>query len=350
MDIHVVQLGPVPPPEGGVARNLWSIRERVIAAGGRCTVIATTRSTTKISDSDIKYPSSPIELIRELRGSAADIVHLHIGGGVTFRVLMLALAVSKLGRGKSVVTVHSGGFPSSEAAGRGILGRLTARVLGGFDRVIAVNRPIEAALKRIGIDDDKILHVLPFELKTPDPNVELPRQMAEFIEGAEPLIVSVGGLEPVYDPIFQIGSMPEIIDKFPQARLIIVGDGPLREECHKAAAKSDSGKSILLAGNLDHDLTLKLIGTADVMLRTTHFDGDSIAIREAMFLGTPVVATDNGMRPQGVLTITDFDPKSLAEAVSISISGTRPRGGDTDLPSPIDEILGVYKGLAIPGR
>ncbi|MBX3298139.1 MAG: glycosyltransferase [Acidobacteria bacterium] len=350
MDIHVAQLGPVPPPEGGVARNLWSIRERVIAAGGRCTVIATTRSTTKISDSDIKYPGSPIELIRELRGLAADIVHLHIGGEVTFRVLMLALAVSKLGRGKSVVTVHSGGFPASKAAGRGSLGRLTAKVLGSFDRVIAVNRPIEAALKRVGIDDDKILYVLPFELKTPDPKVEFPQEISEFIEGAEPLIVSVGGLESVYDPIFQIGSMQEIVGKFPQARLIIVGDGPLRDECSMAAAESGSGKSILLAGNIGHDLTLKLIGTADVMLRTTHFDGDSIAIREAMFLGTPVVATDNGMRPDGVITIADFDPKSLAEAVSLSISRPRPVGGDTGQASPIDDILGVYKRLAIPGR
>src|SRR5438105_8526009 len=39
--------------------------------------------------------------------------------------------------------------------------------------------------------------------------------------------------------------------------------------------------------------SLRAIADADVLLRTTLYDGDAISVREALYLGTPVVATDN---------------------------------------------------------
>ena len=56
---------------------------------------------------------------------------------------------------------------------------------------------------------------------------------------------------------------------------------------------------ILLAGDVPHDVTLRAIEQSDALLRTTLYDGDSICVREALHLGTPVIATDNGMRPLG---------------------------------------------------
>ena len=44
-------------------------------------------------------------------------------------------------------------------------------------------------------------------------------------------------------------------------------------------------------GDVEHPVTLHLINRADILLRTTKFDGDAIAVREALFLETPVIAT-----------------------------------------------------------
>ena len=55
----------------------------------------------------------------------------------------------------------------------------------------------------------------------------------------------------------------------------------------------------MLAGNVEHPVVLHLIRDARLLLRTTLFDGDAISVREALFLGTPVIATDNKMRPDG---------------------------------------------------
>ena len=39
---------------------------------------------------------------------------------------------------------------------------------------------------------------------------------------------------------------------------------------------------------------------ADVTLCTTLYDGDAVSVREGLDLGTPVIATENGMHPVGV--------------------------------------------------
>ena len=86
---------------------------------------------------------------------------------------------------------------------------------------------------------------------------------------------------------------------------------------------------MLLCGDVPHALTLRLIAESDLFLRTTLYDGDSVAIREALQLGTPVIASDNGMRPAGVHLIPCRSSEALrdrASTVSSAVS-TPARGG-----------------------
>jgi hypothetical protein len=56
-----------------------------------------------------------------------------------------------------------------------------------------------------------------------------------------------------------------------------------------------------------------------------------VSVREALYIGTPVIATDNRMRPQGVHLIPASNPAALCEAISaILIAGgeRRPPAGD----------------------
>ena len=44
-----------------------------------------------------------------------------------------------------------------------------------------------------------------------------------------------------------------------------------------------------------------------ILLRTTLYDGDAVSVREALWIGTPVIASDNGMRPEGVRLVPKED-------------------------------------------
>ena len=69
---------------------------------------------------------------------------------------------------------------------------------------------------------------------------------------------------------------------------------------------------------------LRAIWDADVFLRTTLYDGDSVAVREALHLGTPVVATDNGMRPEGVRLFPVGNLDALCDRIEQALGRTAP--------------------------
>jgi glycosyltransferase involved in cell wall biosynthesis len=94
----------------------------------------------------------------------------------------------------------------------------------------------------------------------------------------------------------------------------------MRTEVEAAIADRSYSDRIYLAGNVEHAVTLHLINNADILLRTTLFDGDAISVREAIYLGTSVIATDNGMRPNGVHLIPMGSKDALVAKVTDILS------------------------------
>ena len=92
---------------------------------------------------------------------------------------------------------------------------------------------------------------------------------------------------------------------------MIVGSGSLEADLIESIASKPYRDDVFLAGDVPHPITLHLVNQADILLRTTRFDGDAISIREALFLGTPVIATDNQMRPDGLHLIAIADKPAI---------------------------------------
>ena len=63
------------------------------------------------------------------------------------------------------------------------------------------------------------------------------------------------------------------------------------------------------------------------MLRTTLYDGDALSVREALQLGTPVIASDNGMRPTEVRLIPKADLGALVQTIESELQEPTQRKG-----------------------
>jgi len=61
---------------------------------------------------------------------------------------------------------------------------------------------------------------------------------------------------------------------------------------------------------------IKLITESDMVLRPTNTDGDALTVREALFLGKTVIASDVVIRPAGTLLFKNRDAGSLAAAIT----------------------------------
>jgi glycosyltransferase involved in cell wall biosynthesis len=84
-----------------------------------------------------------------------------------------------------------------------------------------------------------------------------------------------------------------------------------------------------------------------VMVRSSLFDGDAISIREALFLGTPVVATDTGGRPDGVAVFPIGDTGRMIDLLGEALNaGKPPADAAPEDVSNIVSLVEIYEDLS----
>lgn len=343
--MKVLQLGPYPPPHGGVQTNLVALRRYLRERGIPCAVINLTRHRRADAD-DVYYPKTGLEVFKLLRQVSADIVHLHLGGHVTPRLLGLSLACCSLPGRRAVLTFHSGGYPSSAAGQRARPTSLRGFVFRRFDKIIAVNEEIVEMFRRFGVPAERIELILPHAPNSLSPDTELPGSLKNFFAAHNPVLLTVGLLEPEYDLALQIEALGRIRQNFPDAGLVIIGSGSLADELRRLIDAKPYASHVLLCGDVPHEITLRAIAEGAAFLRTTLYDGDSISVREALHLGVPVIATNNGMRPAGVILIPPAQLEALCHAIENNLTTSRPQSNDAETGEEnLLAVLNLYREL-----
>jgi glycogen synthase len=338
--MRVLLLGPYPPPHGGVQTNLVAIRSWLRKQGIPCAAINITRHRKPDAD-EVYYPKGPAELLQLLARIRYNVIHLHLGGMLTTRVLALGLVCSLRPGAKSVLTFHSGGFPSTPEGQSLGPASFAAFVLRRFDGLIAVNEEIMAFFGKMGVPSRRARLISPYAFLADDPSTpSLEGPLAAFFATHHPVLISVGLLEPEYDLPLQIEAMPQLRQKFPELGLLLIGSGSLEDDLRTRVQADPSGQHILLAGDVPHAKTLAAVSRSRMMLRTTVYDGDAVSVREALHLGTPVIATDNGMRPAGVTLIPKSDLPALLRAIEQELE--RPAPSTERSPSDESNLQAVF--------
>lgn len=345
MKMRIVQIGPVPPPFGGVYANLRNIHELLISRGHSSAIVAVTDKDAVSEDDAVFKPRSAFELLRYLVFGKFDLVHYHIGGEVTVRVAALMLVCGGLFGKRSVITFHSGGYAAKAAADAARFS-LRGFAFRAVDLVIGVNEQMLEMFRGFGVKASKMRLIPPYELRRPDANTSVPENIANFTAKHSPLIISVGGLEAEYGHSDAVAAFPEIKNVHENAGLLIAGSGSMAAELQASIASAGLENAVMLAGDIPHETLLKLMSEADVIFRITRFDGDAVSVREGLFLGTPVVATDNGMRPKGVILVPlKLDAKDLVNAVGKALNSPRDMNTQDDGKSNTEAVLAEYERL-----
>jgi glycosyltransferase involved in cell wall biosynthesis len=117
-----------------------------------------------------------------------------------------------------------------------------------------------------------------------------------------------------------ISAAAQVIQRFPDAHLVIAGDGPQRESLEAQVASMGLTGHVHLLGER-RDVT-PLLETVDVGALSSDWEGMPLFVLECMATGTPVVATNVGGLPEIVendrtgLLVPPRDPTALAAAIS----------------------------------
>jgi glycosyltransferase involved in cell wall biosynthesis len=316
-----------------------------------CPVINLTRFRREERD-NVYYPKTAWGVMRLLQQLNYDLIHLHVGGNLSLRHTGVMFLCSSIPGKKTVFTFHSGGYPYSEAGRRARPVSLRGIALRRMDGIIAVNQELVGLFERFGVASKRIRLIPPHAVDTGESAAGLPEPIAKFFREHDPMLVTVSGLEPEYDLPLQIQAVGKLRLTFPRIGLAIIGGGSQEAAIRQMIDGKSYRDSLLLCGDIAHGTSLEAIRAATLFLRTTWYDGDSISVREAMHLGTPVVASDNGMRPAGVHLV----PKSNLEVLCRSVENLlrqpaphRPMAGAGNAASGnenLEAVFRFYKDLA----
>src|SRR4029079_13682067 len=110
------------------------------------------------------------------------------------------------------------------------------------------------------------------------------------LEPNAPLAVYTGRLHPDKGLLDLVNAWRPIAERWPTARLWLVGEGPQREELFRRISDLDLRYRICLPGAFDD--TEQVLEAADMFILPSYSEGMSLSLLEAMAAGLPVVASD----------------------------------------------------------
>ncbi|WP_347040041.1 glycosyltransferase [Glutamicibacter halophytocola] len=104
------------------------------------------------------------------------------------------------------------------------------------------------------------------------------------------VFANMARLSPEKGQMKLLNAFAQVHEQHPQTRLLLIGDGPLRTDLEtEVAARGLTGK-VVITGLLSNPFpTLK---TADCFVFSSDYEGQGLAMVEAMMLGLPAISTD----------------------------------------------------------
>ena len=282
---------------GGTGRHVHDLVIGLVGAGHDVVVAAPAAeldqfayagagaTTVELPVSDRPHPVRDARALGVLRSvcGGADVVHAHGA-----RVGALA-AVALVGQDVPLVVTLHNASPGGGLAGRvhAVLERVVA---GGSDLVLGVSADIVATQRRLGARRCDLAVIA----APPPGTVSRDRYAVRRDLGIDPrtlLLVTVARLAPQKDLDLLVDAVAEMLERHDiEVVALVAGDGPDRA---RLQSRIDGLRvPVRLLGHRGD--VADLIAAADAVVSTARWEGQPVALQEALHSGAAIVATDAG--------------------------------------------------------
>lgn len=194
---------------------------------------------------------------------------------------------------------------------------------------VSISSEIDAELEGMGVPDFKrrsIGNGVDTHRFTPVESLEKQRMRAQLgLPDQALLAVFVGRLVPIKRLDILLGIWPRVLEKHPEAILLIAGSGPLEDELRAAAEEG-----VRFLGSQED--ILPVLKASDLFLLPSDAEGLPVALLEAMSCGLPSVVTRVGGIPDVVTSHQDGilvpagSPDAFLQAVLLLLDNPDMRG------------------------
>ncbi len=227
------------------------------------------------------------------------------------------------------------------------------------DRILTVSDAIRRVLIEDGIEESRVTTVRSgFVSGQFDDNADVRDLRAELgISKDAVVIVNVAALAPHKSQTDLLKAAAIVVQKHPDVRFLIAGEGELRKTLEKNSNSLGLGDSVIFLGFIkDIEAVFK---AADIFAMSSSEEGLGTSILDAMYFNLPIVTTNAGGIPEIVLDginglivpVADFEQLADKVCQLIEDPARREKMGkrsadilhDNTIDNTIDKTLGVYR-------
>lgn len=319
------------PPDGGVAENVMRLALGLRSRGWEPWIAGPERAIIHPALARAGIPIARLPLVRGYgrphtdaralrrliaimaRGSF-DLMHAHSAkAGVLGR-----LAASLTGT-PAIYSPHCFPFVGPWALPRRTFSVAVERALGPRSAaIVCVSQEERRQALRHGLAAPERLHVVHNGCEPCDPALEPDTELGRFAsEGT--LAATLTVLRPQKAVHVFVEAAPAILERVPDARLAVIGDGELRGELEQLARRLEVGPRLRFFGF--EPPASRQLSALDIFVLPSSWEAFPISILEAMACGVPQVVTEVGGSGEAVsdgetgLVCPPEDPAALADRV-----------------------------------
>jgi glycogen(starch) synthase len=189
------------------------------------------------------------------------------------------------------------------------------------DRIIAVSEWARHDIAKYHVDERKIIAVHNGINVGSFKPTEATNVRGQYGIGG-PMLLFVGRMITQKGIPYLIKAMPTVLERHPDAKLLLVGRGNALENLKKMTRAMGLEKSVLFSGYMSEETLKEAYGTCDIFVLPSVWEVLPIAILEAMSSSKPVVCTDAGGNAELVIdglngyVVPMRDPEALADRIN----------------------------------
>lgn len=254
---------------------------------------------TYLNQSGHIMPATVWRVVRAIQKIKPDVVHAHLGG-VAFGAIW-----SILFRKPLVVTVHT---KPEKAFTKKIETLIRAALRVGKTKLVAVSAENEELVKAYyGLDTKKCTYA--------NNGIDLQRFSRKEHDGFT--LINVARQDDNKNQASLIRCFAKLRDNVPEAKLLLLGDGPNHEALKNLTAELGVEDAVTFTGNVAN--TEDYYAVSDLYVQTSFREAMPLSVLEAMAAGLPVVSTNVGgladvVQDNGIL-VPAGDDEALYQAV-----------------------------------
>ena len=141
----------------------------------------------------------------------------------------------------------------------------------------------------------KEIRVIPTGVKIPEriAGIKTSKRKELGISDSELVLLSLSRLSSEKNLDKLVHAFPEVVEAYPSAKLVFVGDGPMRHELEALVSEMDLTRNVIFVGEVRNEDVSEYYQMADIYINASESETQGLTYLESIVNGCPVIAKRN---------------------------------------------------------